>query len=376
MWGILDKVVGYIPVVGTIKDSVEAVVLECEGKSEEAKQKALEAGIGLVGDIVTVASFGVGYEVATAGKMAAEVFAKEFTEEAGKAAIKKGLEFGFTEKAALALGSTVVGHHTKNKLKENVANRSNRKTKPHPPPPPIPPPRPPRPEEKELHVIQFGVINSIPKIIDEFIHQNAHFFCAQNLEQLILEGLISKTGTLFRSYHNPLPPGVDEKIYEMTVSIREEEPYVDSSSTPFTECSVLLNVLLVRYMNFHFNIIINEGPGVGMTYSKIDAVATSVTDRIHYMNSFGTNGVYVDEEALQYWLTKGGDREEFSRVRTDIAEMYDSLSKTKSTVYDWISELYGAYRSLHGQPKLNGIKVNLNRGIPEGEGRIILILII
>ena len=40
-WDWVDKIAGYIPVVGTIKDGVEAVVLECEGKHEAAKEKAL-----------------------------------------------------------------------------------------------------------------------------------------------------------------------------------------------------------------------------------------------------------------------------------------------------------------------------------------------
>ena len=76
-WHWVDKIVGYVPVVGTIRDGVEAVVLECEGKHKAALEKALETAVDLAGDIVTVASLGEACEVAVAGKAAAEAALKD-----------------------------------------------------------------------------------------------------------------------------------------------------------------------------------------------------------------------------------------------------------------------------------------------------------
>lgn len=126
-WTVLDKIVGYIPVVGTVKDTVEAIVLEAEGKHEAAKEKAMEAAVDLVGDVVTVATFGTGYEVAAAGKMAAEVAIKEATESGAKsvakAAMQEAVRDGYTKTAAIGIGAAAAGAHTKEKLKDSIAAR-------------------------------------------------------------------------------------------------------------------------------------------------------------------------------------------------------------------------------------------------------------
>ena len=87
-WSFLDKAVGFIPIVGTIKDGVEAAVLELEGKHEAAKEKAMEAVIDLACDVVTVATMGEGYEVAAIGKVAAEAAMKDIVEQGAKEAAK------------------------------------------------------------------------------------------------------------------------------------------------------------------------------------------------------------------------------------------------------------------------------------------------
>ena len=87
-WSVLDKALGFVPIVGTIKDGVEAAVLELQGKHEAAKEKAMEAVIDLACDVVTVATLGEGYEVAAVGKVAAEAAMKDIVEQGAKEAAK------------------------------------------------------------------------------------------------------------------------------------------------------------------------------------------------------------------------------------------------------------------------------------------------
>lgn len=180
-WTVLDKIVGYIPVVETVKDTVEAIVLEAEGKHEAAKEKAMEAAVDLVGDVVTVATFGTGYEVAAAGKMAAEVAIKEATESGAKsvakAAMQEAVRDGYTKTAAIGIGAAAAGAHTKEKLKDSIAARKGTRRKPTP--------RGPLKTDKKgkdkdpkrgHHVINNGVRKVLPNIIDDFLHHNAHLF--------------------------------------------------------------------------------------------------------------------------------------------------------------------------------------------------------
>ncbi len=80
----------YVPVVGTVKNTVECVVALVGGDKALAEQKAIEAGVGLVLDLTT-AGFGheIG-EIAVKG-VTKEVFAVthgQVVKEAAKQAIR------------------------------------------------------------------------------------------------------------------------------------------------------------------------------------------------------------------------------------------------------------------------------------------------
>lgn len=155
-WDVIDRVVGYIPVIGTVKDTIEAGIEEAQGHHAEAKEKLLEAGVGLVSDMVTVATFGTGAEVAIAGKMAAE----ETMKQAAKGALKTAAEatsLGLRKNAAIVVTAAAAARAARGE-----ASRRNER-KPFRPPPPVPeePPKKPKDPKRGHHVINNGV-NRIP----------------------------------------------------------------------------------------------------------------------------------------------------------------------------------------------------------------------
>lgn len=71
-WDVIDCVVGYIFVIGIVKDIIEVGIEEVQGYYVEVKEKLFEVGVGLVSDMVIVVIFGIGVEVVIVGKMVVE----------------------------------------------------------------------------------------------------------------------------------------------------------------------------------------------------------------------------------------------------------------------------------------------------------------
>lgn len=349
-WTVLDKIVGYIPVVGTVKDTVEAIVLEAEGKHEAAKEKAMEAAIDLVGDVVTVATFGTGYEVAAAGKMAAEVAIKEATESGAKsvakAAMQEAVRDGFTKTAAIGIGAAAAGAHTKEKLKDGIAARKGTRRKPTP--------RGPLKTDKKgkdkdpkrgHHVINNGVRKVLPNIIDDFLHHNAHFFHSRGFYDLVSEGRITQRMSVYAAHENPLSPADDQFIQTTVVYTPEGQLHVDPNETQFGIAMLSLRVGATHYMNNLFNVLVNDPNQMSRLDQHFLNMAVSLTETIHQIN---TGPLYVDQQALEWWLASPqGNAVRYEEVRGQVEEMYRSLTHTKADILAWVRELFHIYQHLH-----------------------------
>lgn len=341
-WDILDKVVSNIPVVGTIKDGVEAVVLEAQGKHEAAKEKALEAAIDLVSDVVTVGTFGAGYEVAAAGKAAAEAATKEIVESGakgvGKAAMEEATKDGFSKEASRAIAVARHALEAKTQLKHDIARRHRKRHEPG---------ERKKPSKRGEHVINNGVRRVLPKVIDHFLHHNAHYFHAQSFEQLVQQRFLTPEMSVFASHEQPLPAAIDLRIQAMVVFIPQHS---DPNDVVYGETVAALTVLIGHYMNCLFKALIEDKrqrPHLGQLYRGMAETIAEVTDR---MNTPGAE-VYVDRQALQRWLTIPGNREvDYREARNYVAEMFTSLSplrRATGNVVTWVLELFQAYQRLN-----------------------------
>ena len=257
LWHWIDKIVGYIPVVGTVKDGVESLVLECEGKHEAAKEKAMEAAIGLAGDIITVATLGEGYEIALAGKAAAEAAMKDAVESGVKSAAKQGIQQamkeGFSKQVATHIAVAEAAQEIKNKAKEEIAKRAGKK---------VPSQQSKTKTDKSKkdpkrghHVINNGVRKVFPKIIDHFLEQNAHYFHGQDFDRLVDQGHILPTMIVHRSHEHPFNVPDDEFIQTTVAFTPPGDTHRDANDVQYSTLMVALTLGVSNYMTSLFRVL-------------------------------------------------------------------------------------------------------------------------
>lgn len=366
-WSFLDKLVSYIPVVGTVKDSVEALVLECENKPEAAKAKFVEAAVDLVGDVVTVATCGAGYEVAAMGKATAELAIKEGAEfalkqgaeaevqYAAKTAMATAAKHGLSKQATAAYVGAAAGAATKAKLKERIATKNGKRYRP-----PSPVPDEPRKKEKDPkkghHVINNGVRKILPKIINDFLHHNAHYFHAQSIDQLVTQGHLRMSASVYKKYKAPLQPADDNFIEVTTAYTPDGETHVDPNDMQFSIVMTSLRVAASNYMSMLFQVLLNDPSQINRLDQNVccNNMAVSISGVIHEIN---TMDIYVDQQALRWWLNEGGNMSIYREVHQSVAEMFQLLTHrgtptggmtARAELITWVRELYAAYESING----------------------------
>lgn len=345
-WDFLDKIVGSIPVVGTIKDSVEAVVLECEGKHEAAKEKAMEAAMDLASDFITVATLGEGYVVATAGKEAAELAFKEALKGEIKAVAKeeaaKAAKIGFSPTASKAIGAAAAAAEAKRAVKEKIANKNGKEYKPiskshH------------DDERKDPkrghHVINNGVRRIFPKIIDRFLHSNAHYFNAQNFTQLSDQGYISQRMTVYSNHEHPFTALDDQFIQTSVAYTPEGEHHDDPNDAAYGVMVYSLQVAVIHYMSKLFEVLVNDETQITRLDHYYTNIAVSISEMVHQIDE---RDVYVDQQALRWWLNAGGSQSRYNEVHGNVSNMFRQLSHTGGAVaITWVRELFHTYKQLH-----------------------------
>lgn len=349
-WDVIDRVVGCIPIIGTVKDTIEAGIEEAQGHHAEAKEKLLEAGLGIASDIVTVATFGAGAEVAIAGKMAAE----EVLKQAAKGALKTA-----AEEASLGLGKNaaiVVTAAAAARAARAEASRRNTR-KPFKPPSPVPkrPPKEPKEPKRGHHVINNGVIRIFHDIIERFFEEHrARIFFGNSYQDLVAEGIINpdETPILMRSHDQPLPRDVSAQIETMVAYTPRGETHTDTNDVIFGASKVGLTNA-VRHIVFHVFTSLEEtgrmpdlrGGFLHQMQSMIGVIAFITEEPT------GQNGIYVDNQALRWWLAGGGQMAQFIRCRDNVRDMFNSLADVRRPPYEriaciWGREIFHVYRRL------------------------------
>ena len=346
-WHWVDKIVGYVPVVGTIKDGVEAVVLECEGKHKEAFEKAMETAVDLACDAVTVASFGEGFEVAVAGKAAAEAAMKDAMESGLKSVAKEQMvqatKDGFTKKAATVIGVAGAAELARIAVKDEIARRAG-KAPDERPKPDNKPKEPKKDPKRGHHVINNGVRKVFQKIIESFLEHNAHYFNGESFEELVQQGHILQDMIVFQSYGHPLNEEDDHFIQNTVAFTPEGQVHAYANDIAYSAHMCALRVAVVFYMNSLFLVNVRNRP---MGHPEQVAAGT-ITALINEINA---TRVYVDTQALEWWLATGGNELQFDEVCDSVANMFQALTQQQANVIGvWVQDLFQAYQTLHNIP--------------------------
>ncbi|XP_046382091.2 uncharacterized protein LOC124153027 [Haliotis rufescens] len=308
----------YIPVVGTVKNTVEAVSAVCHGDYALAKEKGADAALGLVLDVLTA---GTQHAAGTAYLTVVEniVFRGTTAKEAMNAIKGAGAKSGKGAGAKSGKGAGAKAADATQVPIQEMTKKSSR-------------PKDPKtskgekkgPSERGEHVINNNVLKVFKTIIDRF---------AARIESTADQLLENKNDTAaYRAYHTPLPEATIQSIrYEMVAHIPEEEPYIDANATVYGTAIGEICDMVVTYMYDYSSNNSYSGP----------AVDKSITELIRLMNN---SQLYVDEYAKQYWLRHGGDEAKFQDSRQQVVKMFRRLcapTSGENEAKQWVRDLTG-----------------------------------
>jgi len=344
-WDWMDKAVGCIPVVGTIKDSVEAAVAGIEGHPREAREKLLDACVGLVCDVATVASFGAASEITVLGKAAAEQCLKSAAITYGENALKKGAIAGSVIIAAGAEAKRAKrefkqNHQRKGEKKENDDNK--------------PKPKPKKPDEPDKkrgdHVINLDVIKICRKILDQFLENNSRYFYGNSFADLVQRGYIPENSVAYSSYFEPFNANITAGLTSMVVDLNVPSP----NDTEYGQESASLRVMSVHFMMLLFQYLLLEEvrDREPIIIDGLRNIWQFVRTDINQVVNQLSQGVYVDDLALAKWLQNGGNRGVYEQRRNAVKNMFSNFSNggrvnwENSNLVQWVRTLYSAYEQL------------------------------
>lgn len=191
--------------------------------------------------------------------------------------------------------------------------------------------------KKGHHVINNDTRRVLPKIIDEFIKENRYF--SGKSKYADLKDKVSKTSRVHRAYEQPLPKDVEQAIErELVVYTPPNETHHDNNAAVYGFAIEQLRKEVVSYMNQLFEEMV-ENKGEILTTKSGRANIKSIVD---IMND---KEIYVDHQALEWWLNGGGSRAKYERCRDYVAEMFRQLHSRE--ILMWVSELYWVYKEMN-----------------------------
>ena len=334
---VIKRVVGSIPVKGTVGNAIEAGIDEAQGLDAEAKEKELEAGFDIVSYIVAAAV------VVTVAVAAAVVV----TVTVAAAVV-------VTATVAAALVARRKGPKRKKpQPKKRKEPSSNDTTTTHASA--LQEPKKPRKDPKRgHHVINNGVNRIFRDIIKKFFqYHQVTIFLDHRYEELKKDEIINKDDTpkLMESYDQTLPSDVSAQIEAMVADTPPGKTHTDKNDEKFGESKEkLLNA--VTPIIFHvFTSLREAGTMPDLREESVRNKMESMTRMIASINKEGKYGVYVDNQALGWWLDNGGKKEQFIRCRNKVMDMFNSLADMtrqpdESIACIWGRELLHVYRQL------------------------------
>ncbi|XP_069478129.1 uncharacterized protein [Ambystoma mexicanum] len=302
------SVLDYLPIVGTVKSGVEAVVALCEGEFQEAGEKAAQTVVGAALDLMTGGVAHAAGSVASA--VAAKQVAKKLAVQAGTVAVATAISANVRVKVKPA-SIRVVDQTPRTDQVTRKRKRSSRGE----------------------HVINNNVLKLFKKIIDEFVdcHMNTCF------EELIFSGRVTPTMGVYRDYYQPLPPDQTRAIQiEMVAHIPDDELYIDANAAIYGWSAASIQMSVVSCMQTLF-----EAQTMHIPASHLTARESALKALIYTMNA---NQVYVDQDAKRYWLLQGGSLYKFQKAKEATATMLERLIYTgdEDMVLSWVDDLVAA----------------------------------
>ena len=193
--------------------------------------------------------------------------------------------------------------------------------------------------KKGHHVINNDVRRVLPKIIDDFIKKNNGYFRGKS-KYSDLKEKIGASCKVRKAYEKPLLKEDDLAIqYKLVVYTPTNETHNEQNAQKYGAAIKELRKDVVDYMTQLFEEMSrNNGRMPSMQCNE------TIEKDVDTMNVPGEE-VYVDRQALKWWLNKGGKWADYERVRNHVAEMFDRL-KSKE-ILDWISELYKVHKEMN-----------------------------
>jgi len=266
----------YVPVIGTAKNIVEAVVALCQGDTATAMEKG---GMAVTGLILDVSTGGLGHFAGTTLVRAIE---------------KGAVKIGYGE-ALYALEKAGVEYETDRGLVE-AALRQIRTNKPAVDEEATEKKRSDRGE----HVINNNVLKVFKNIIDAFLQGQG-----TTMGAVIAAGL-SSNSRVFRAYDSPMTDADTEFIREVAVArIPATVPYIDANAVLYGCAALILRNDCVSYMN------------VRVMLTDWERRLEMEVERINHYE------LYVDRAALDYWSrSRGADVGRYEAVKQRVADMF------------------------------------------------------
>ena len=193
--------------------------------------------------------------------------------------------------------------------------------------------------KKGHHVINNGVRRVLPKIIDDFIKKNQGYFRGKS-KYADLKEKIDASFKVRNAYEKPILREDDLAIQnKLVVYTPSNETHQEQNAQKFGAAIKELRKDVVDYMTELFEEMSrNNGKMPNKQCNE------TIEKEVNTMNT-PRQEVYVDRQALQWWLNQGGKWANYERVRNHVAEMFDRL-KSKE-VLDWVSELYKVHEAMN-----------------------------
>ena len=281
----LWKAVDYIPIIGTVKNGVEAAVAVARGDFDDAKEKGACCGIGLLTDVATVFTLGMG----TAPAVAARVSARTIATAGGRAALKHVVKEGgkIVAKGAPAI-IRACGITEMNKEGDTTSR----------------------------HVINIKVLGVFKNAIDKFLLKRG----------TVAEVILQEETRVYEAYNNPLPADVVKYIKETMVVKTKQNHYDKNATTEFKRNIKLLSKFVVKYM-----VALADKNKV-----IISDLQKSIKTLVTALNKYQ---LYVDKDAKEQWLKEGGSSEDvFQNCLKQVAAMFHKMSNGEEFSV-WVREL-------------------------------------
>ncbi|XP_046568822.1 uncharacterized protein LOC124277197 [Haliotis rubra] len=293
----------FIPVVGTVKNTVEAVTAVCHGDYDLAKEKGASAALGLVLDVLTG---GTEHAAGTAALKVGQKLALKGTTE--KVVVNVMTKAG-ARAGTKAVAARILIHELGKKSSRPKDPKTNEDEKK-------------KPSQRGEHVINNNVLKVFRTIIDRFADK-----IGSTAAQLLKEDT-----TAYKAYYSPLPEATTQSIGNIMVAhIPEEDQYIDANATAYGIAIGEISDMVVTYMYDYY----------GNNSYNAPVVDRSITELVRLLNE---SHLYVDEYAKQYWLHHGGSEALFEESRRQVVQMFRRLcapTSGENEAKQWVRDLTG-----------------------------------